>query len=63
MRGNRWFFLSILFAVGGFVLAWKYGDPGSFAAIAGVALAGGHASNFAERWRPQEPSTDTPEES
>lgn len=50
MKGNRYFLLSVVFAVGGFVLAWRWGEPGSFAMIASVALGGGHLTNVSERW-------------
>lgn len=49
MKGSRWLFLSVLFAVGGFALSWKWGEPGAFASIASVALLGGHATNVTER--------------
>lgn len=60
---SRWFLLSLLFGVGSFVLAWKTGDAASFAAVASVALGGGHLTNVAERFRPKVVDTDVPEPS
>jgi hypothetical protein len=59
---SRWFLLSLLFGVGAFALAWKTGDTSVFAAIGSVALAGGHATNVAERIK-RLPDTDIPEAS
>lgn len=59
---SRWFLLSLLFGVGAFALAWKIGDASVFAAIGSVALAGGHATNVAERMR-SKADTDIPESS
>jgi hypothetical protein len=50
MTGNRWFVLSLLCTVGAFVLAWVEHDPQTFAAVASVALGGGHLTNVVERW-------------
>lgn len=54
LRGHRWYLLSWACVVAGFVLVWFGKDVGSFAVIASVALAGGHATNVAERRYRQE---------
>ena len=53
--------VAIVFGVGAFVLGWKFGDPMSFAAVASVALGGGHLTNAIERKYPPTPDTDIPE--
>lgn len=52
VKGQRWFLASLLFGFGAFVLAWKFGDPTPFTAVATAALVGGHATNVVERRYP-----------
>ena len=49
MRGHRMYLLSVVVLLAGFALAWRFGDPNSFAMLAGAALGSAGAVNYSER--------------